>query len=140
MQHQPSSPGRKRKASPIGKQSSAKKRTKTQFASQISEVVASLKDLERILDAKPKLKAVRSCRNALKGLIQTRWGTDISKPHWYSAAVAYEKSLDGLLDQMGQLEARVEEHEEAERHLLPDPAKIGACLGLFKRDSLTGRK
>ncbi|MBA3351227.1 MAG: hypothetical protein H0U23_02160 [Blastocatellia bacterium] len=133
LQHQPSSPGRKRKASPIGKQSSAKKRTKAQPASLINEVVASLKDLERILDAKPKLKAVRSCRNALKGLIRTRWGTDISKRHEQSAAVTYEKDLDGLLDQIGQLEARVKEHEEAERELLPDSAKIGDWLGVFKR-------
>ncbi|MGI8436188.1 MAG: hypothetical protein ACR2NX_04695 [Chthoniobacterales bacterium] len=127
----PSHPQPKRQ--PTQKQIPTKRKKVQQPTQQIKDVVSALKELEREAKIGPKLKAVRKCRQALEALIRTEWERDIQTRHGQSAAITYEKELDGLLVQIGQLEACVKENEEAEHELLPESAKINNWLGVFKR-------
>lgn len=121
------------KRQPTQKQIPTKRKKAQQPTQQIKDVVSALKESERQARISPKLKVVRKCRQALEALIRTGWDREIQTRHGQSAAVSYAKDLDGLLVQIGQLEALVKENEEAELELMPDSAKIDDWLGVFKR-------
>lgn len=132
-QSQPSPSHPQPKRQPTQKRIPTKRKKAQQPTQQIKDVVSALKELERQARISSKLKAVRKCRQALEALARTGWERDIQTRHGQSAAVSYARELDGLLVQIGQLEARVQENEEAERELLPDSAKLNKGLGVFKR-------
>ncbi len=87
------------KSRTIGKQSLAQKQSQAQPASQISEVVASLKDLEPGLASNSKLEAIQRSRTALKRLIRG-YGKRYKQTPRAIGCRRPRKDLDGRLVQM----------------------------------------